>query len=145
MIFCFCALHAHHAHVYWDSERKMKMKFLWEPHTHQNVFGDHHHVLFQSHGDSACARAEDGGKACILHMLPEDLTIEISQTKDGICLDFDMNDMRFGDNVTHIRYFMEVAFAWTFKRGSRRRASLYSFGNGVCGCGAGTRTPGTYV
>ena len=42
--------------------RRTCERFLWEPHVHDNVFGDHHHVLFQAHGDSACARAEDGGK-----------------------------------------------------------------------------------
>ena len=55
-----------------------------------------------------------------------------------------MNDMRFGDNVTNMRYFMEVAFAWTFERGSRRRVSLYSL-EMVCVIVVREQTHRTYV
>ena len=75
----------------------------------------------------------------MLHMLPEGLGNRITSTKKGLTVDFDINDV--GPPGRRMRYYVEVAVAWTFE--PQTPATMLSIGNAACGCENG-RSPGTY-
>eukprot|EP00939_MAST-03C_sp_MAST-3C-sp1_P004189 g4189.t1 len=134
-------LHIHHAHVYPDDPMEMARHMMDSGFVSQEsmyAYGDSHHIIIQAHGDSHCLE-DEGGESCILHMAPEGLGHRISRTKDGLVVDFDVNDVRATDDP--LRFYVEVAVAWTFE--SKRESTMFSFGNPVCSCSS-HGAPGTY-